>query len=386
MVSKVLLERLQQDYSLLEAQYTQEKQSWRETTQQSHEHKEKLEKEVLQYQRLLTQIQEMVIHAPSLPSTKSLFVTPSKGKTIATARSLLASPDNTAQPFDDSKPFQLIDRLQELVQEEKLLISFCASWLDAFRAAGLSVGNDSETTVTDGPLPPTTEKSQTVGEGQPISYHYLQRLQSLLQHVPPPVIGVTAVNTSTSTLSLTNSLVKEFQDACIVNFYQPLLQEYERVRQDYEATYYYYTTQSTEVERLQQQTQALEEQVAILRQQRQQQEDLHKQTMKHFEDEQQRLFQEQEALSIAHREEVQQLQQQWTLKWQQNEQQRQQQEATFARQAQLSLENEKLVWQEQHDRICKTKDSELQSLQDQVRMKDTLIRSLEESLEEKVGF
>lgn len=377
MVPAAQYDRATEQLSEATLRWEAEEAKTQELVTQWNEERESLDRELQQHQRIFAQFQDLLSAGARLSSGLS----PSKHASLSSsASSSLRRSHNGSTVAVDWKQSTsvLLDRIAELVQQEKTHRSFFKAWSEAFQAAGINDAQDvdNDELKVSSSAPPSAATT--------ISYHYLQRLQSFLPQIKIAAVPPTATSTASS-LSSSSLDSSRFQDLCITHFLQPLLREYEQVRQDYEATYYFYTAQLQEVERLTQQCQTSEEQIVVLRQQRQQQEELYRQNIAHFEEEQQRLFQSQEEARQAHQEEMTQLNQRWELKFQQAEQHWHRQQESLTRQAQLTTENELLAQQQKHESALKAKESDLQKLHDQLRSKEHQHHSLEDVLREKVN-
>jgi hypothetical protein len=400
MVPAAQYDRATEQLSEATLRWEAEEARTRELTTQWNEERESLDRELQQHQRLFAQFQDLLGAGARL----SFGLSPSKNAALSSSASSLRRSHNGSTAAVDWKQSTsaLLERIAELLQQEKTHRSFFKAWSEAFQAAGINDAQGGQEASSS----PSKEVGGATSEGRgtrswtaenedlkgsssaspsastAISYHYLQRLQSLLPQIKIAAVPPAAAASSLSSSSFDSS---RFHDLCVAHFLQPLLREYEQVRQDYEATYYYYTAQLQEVERLTQQCQTSEEQIAVLRQQRQQQEELYRQNIAHFEEEQQRLFQSQEEARQAHQEEMTQLNQRWELKFQQAEQHWHRQQESLTRQAQLTSENELLAQQQKQESALKAKESDLQGLHDQLRSKEHQLHSLEDSLREKVN-
>lgn len=349
MASKVVLERVQKDFSDLEIEYAEEKAKWRDSVQKLQDSHEQLKVDLLQHQRLVHQLHE-VAAAPLQFSNSSTQRDSHSHNRLSLSQMHLVQTNESTNWRQVSTT--LVERLQDLVQQEKLLTAFSDIWLGSLKAA------------------------ETVALENEGSFAYLQGLRTLVQHLHPLPPSMLASNTG--------ERFKELQERCNVQLLQPLLREYEQIRQNYVETNHISSTQSQDLEKAKAQVQNLDQQLSTLRQQSAQQQDSYREKISRLEQEQQHAHLEQERQHSLHIAEIAQLNQNWELKLQQLDQHFQRQQEAAVRQVQATADSERLVLQQKNDISHAAIVHDMQDLQNQIRIKDNMNRALEESLAEKV--
>jgi chromosome segregation ATPase len=349
MASKVVLERVQKNFSDLEIEYAEEKAKWRDSVQKLQDTHEQLEVDLLQHQRLVHQLHE-VAAAPLQFSNSSTQRDSHSHNRLSSSQMQLVQTNESTDWRQVSTT--LVERLQDLVQQEKLLTAFSDIWLESLKAA------------------------ETVALENEGSFAYLQGLRTLIQHLHPLPPSMLVSNTG--------ERFKELQERCNVQLLQPLLHEYEQIRQNYVETNYISSTQSQDLEKAKAQVQNLDQQLSTLRQQSAQQQDSYREKISRLEQEQQHAHLEQERQHSLHLAEIAQLNQNWELKLQQLDQHFQRQQEAAVRQVQATAESERLVLQQKNDISHTAIVHDMQDLQNQIRIKDNMNRALEESLAEKL--
>jgi hypothetical protein len=352
MTSKALLERVQKELSSVEMEYVEEKAKWRDSAQQSRDTQERLQKELLQHQRLVIQL-----HEAASVSMQSSTSSPRRDSPPCNQRSRSTAQLVSNEPLDlKHVSTTLVEHLQDLAQQEKLLNVFSDVWLESLAVSDTAaLENDSSSDV---------------------SFRYLQRMRTFLQHLHPLPVSLLS--------SRTGGRIKDIQERCIVHLLQPLLREYEQVRQLYLETYHLSSTLSQNLDIANAQTQQLEEQLLLLRKQHVQEVDLYRENISQLEQEKQQVLLEQERRQALLLEELAQLNQSWELKWQQQEQKTLRHQESAARQVHEAAQSELLALQRQHDTALATIVNDVHDLQKQISIKDNLNRALEESLVEKM--
>lgn len=352
--SKAMLERVQKELSSVEMEYVEEKAKWRNSAQQSHDTQERLQKELLQHQRLVIQLHE----AASVSMQLSTY-SPRRDSLSRTRRSL-STAQLVSNELLDLKHVSttLVERLQDLAQQEKLMNVFSDVWLESLEVSDTAaLENDSSSDV---------------------SFRYLQRMRTFLQHLHPLPVSLLS--------SRKGGRIQEIQERCIAHLLQPLLREYEQVQQLYLEIYHLSSTLSQNLDIANAQTQQLEDQLLLLRNKQVQEVDLYRENISQLEQEKQQVLFEQERRQALLLEELAQLNQSWELKWQQQEQKSQRHQESMARQVHEAAKSDLLALQRQHDTALATIVNDVHDLQNQISIKDNMNRALEESLAEKVIY